>query len=124
MDIAIRLDELTKYYGKQLGVADLNLEVKSGEVFGYLGPNGAGKTTTIRILLDLIRPTRGKATVLGLDSQADSLLLRRSVGAFRDHGCKGVSLTVTGVNQGAISLYERIGFRTIRKFNAFVWETS
>ncbi len=80
MDIAIRLDGLSKYYGKQLGVADLNLEVKSGEVFGYLGPNGAGKTTTIRILLDLIRPTRGKATVLGLDSQADSLLLRRSVG--------------------------------------------
>jgi ribosomal protein S18 acetylase RimI-like enzyme len=51
-------------------------------------------------------------------------LLRRSIGTFRNHGCKGVSLTVTGVNQGAISLYERIGFRTIRKFNAFVWETS
>ncbi len=51
-------------------------------------------------------------------------LLRRSLGSFRNHGCEGVSLTVTGVNQGAISLYERIGFRTIRKFNAFVWETS
>ena len=80
METAIRLERLTKYYGKHLWVADLNLEVKSGEVFGYLGPNGAGKTTTIRMLLDLIRPTQGKATVLGLDAQADSLAVRRSVG--------------------------------------------
>ena len=80
METAIRLERLTKYYGKHLGVADLNLEVKSGEVFGYLGPNGAGKTTTIRMLLDLIRPTQGKATVLGLDARADSLAVRRSVG--------------------------------------------
>ena len=80
METVIRLEGLTKYYGKQLGVADLNLEVKSGEIFGYLGPNGAGKTTTIRMLLDLIRPTRGKATVLGLDAQADSLAVRRSIG--------------------------------------------
>lgn len=80
METVIRLERLTKYYGKHLGVADLNLEVKSGEIFGYLGPNGAGKTTTIRMLLDLIRPTRGKATVLGLDAQADSLSVRRSIG--------------------------------------------
>ena len=51
-------------------------------------------------------------------------LLRRAIGSFRDHGCEGVSLTVTGVNEGAINLYERMGFRTIRKFNAFVWEAS
>ena len=51
-------------------------------------------------------------------------LLRRSLGSFRNHGCEGVSLTVTGANQGAINLYERAGFRTIRKFNAFVWEAS
>jgi len=80
METVIRLERLTKYYGKHLGVADLNLEVKAGEIFGYLGPNGSGKTTTIRMLLDLIRPTRGKATVLGLDAQADSLAVRRSIG--------------------------------------------
>ena len=51
-------------------------------------------------------------------------LLRRSIGSFRNHGCEGVSLTVTGANQGAINLYERAGFRTIRKFNAFVWQAS
>lgn len=80
METVIHLDGLTKYYGRQLGVAGLDLEVKSGEVFGYLGPNGAGKTTTIRMLLDLIRPTSGKATVLGLDPQKDSLAVRRSIG--------------------------------------------
>ena len=80
METVIRLEGLTKYYGKNLGVADLNLEVKSGEIFGFLGPNGAGKTTTIRLLLDLLRPTSGKTTVLGLDAQADSLAVRRSIG--------------------------------------------
>ena len=73
METVIRLEGLTKYYGKHLGIADLNLEVKAGEIFGYLGPNGAGKTTTIRMLLYLIRPAGGKATVLGLDAQTDSL---------------------------------------------------
>ena len=80
METVIRLEGLTKYYGKQLGIADLNLEVKSGEIFGFLGPNGAGKTTTIRLLLDLLRPTRGTATVLGLDAKAGSLEVRRSIG--------------------------------------------
>lgn len=80
METVIRLEQLSKHYGKHLGVADLDLEVKSGEIFGYLGPNGAGKTTTIRAMLDLIRPTSGRVTVLGLDAQADSLEVRRSVG--------------------------------------------
>jgi ABC-2 type transport system ATP-binding protein len=71
---------LTKYYGKQCGVEDVNLEVKKGEVFGYLGPNGAGKTTTIRTLLDFIRPTRGTATIFGFDSRAGSLETRRRTG--------------------------------------------
>jgi ABC-2 type transport system ATP-binding protein len=76
----IRLEALTKFYGRQRGVVDLDLEVYPGEVFGYLGPNGAGKTTTIRLLLDLIRPTRGRATVLGGDPRADGPRLRREVG--------------------------------------------
>jgi len=71
---------LTKYYGKTLGVADLNLEVKKGEVFGYLGPNGAGKTTTIRTLLDFIHPTRGRATIFGLDTHRDGVKIKKQVG--------------------------------------------
>jgi ABC-2 type transport system ATP-binding protein len=62
---AVQTGGLTKFYGKHRGLEDLDLEIRSGEVFGYLGPNGAGKTTTIRLLLDVIRPTRGWATVLG-----------------------------------------------------------
>jgi len=77
---AIRLERLTKFYGKARGVVDVDLEVQTGEVFGFLGPNGAGKTTTIRTLLDLIRPSSGKATVLGLDSVEASLEIRRRVG--------------------------------------------
>jgi ABC-type multidrug transport system, ATPase component len=71
---------LTKFYGRAPGIIDLDLEVRSGEVFGFLGPNGAGKSTTIRTLLDLLHPTRGTATLFGLDSRAHSLSIRRRTG--------------------------------------------
>ena len=70
----IRIEALTKVYlkglrrKKVLALKELNLAVGEGEVFGFLGPNGAGKSTTIKILCDLIRPTRGKATILGQDT--------------------------------------------------------
>jgi len=78
-EVAIRTHGLTKRYGKARGVEELDLEVHRGEVFGFLGPNGAGKTTTIRVLLDLIRPTVGRAEVVGLDSRRDSMEIRRRV---------------------------------------------
>lgn len=71
---------LTKYYGRQLGIEDVNLDIWEGEVFGFLGPNGAGKSTTIRTLLDEIRPTSGRATILGLDTHGDTVAIRRHVG--------------------------------------------
>ncbi len=80
MDRIICTDNLTKFYGKTHGVLDLNLEVQQGEIFGFLGPNGAGKTTTIRTLLDFIRPTRGSATIFGLDTRRNSLQIRRRIG--------------------------------------------
>ncbi|WP_433242521.1 ATP-binding cassette domain-containing protein [Streptosporangium sp. CA-135522] len=67
MTSVVKTEGLTKFYGGRRGLEDLDLEIRPGEVFGYLGPNGAGKTTTIRLLLDVIRPTRGRATVLGAD---------------------------------------------------------
>jgi len=76
----IKTSGLTKYYGTVRGVEDLNLEVQSGEIFGFLGPNGAGKTTTIRILLDLIRPTRGRAEIFGLDVRTHSVEIRQRLG--------------------------------------------
>lgn len=79
-DLAIKTEGLTKHYGEVKALEDLDLEVKMGEVFGFLGPNGAGKTTTIRTILDLIRPTRGKATIVGLDSHADAVEIRNHIG--------------------------------------------
>ena len=63
---------LSKTYGSQLALRDLDLDVEEGEILGYLGPNGAGKTTTIRLLLGLIAPTAGGATVFGLDVTRDA----------------------------------------------------
>jgi ABC-2 type transport system ATP-binding protein len=79
-ELVINTKKLTKYYGKRLGIEDVNLEVKRGEVFGYLGPNGAGKTTTIRTVLDFIRPTRGSGTIFGLDIRQSSVNIHRRVG--------------------------------------------
>jgi ABC-2 type transport system ATP-binding protein len=79
-DCAVRAEDLTKYYGRQRGVDGLTLEVRAGEVVGFLGPNGSGKTTTIRLLLDFLRPTRGHATVLGLDPRRDKAVLHRQIG--------------------------------------------
>jgi ABC-2 type transport system ATP-binding protein len=79
-EIIISTAKLTKFYGKQLGIEDVDLEVKRGEVFGYLGPNGAGKTTTIRTLLDFIRPTNGSATMFDLDVRENSVELHKRIG--------------------------------------------
>ena len=77
---AIWTEGLTKSFGDVMAVRDLDLEVLRGEVFGFLGPNGAGKSTTIRLLLDQIRPSAGRAEVLGMNSHADSLRVRRCIG--------------------------------------------
>jgi ABC-2 type transport system ATP-binding protein len=79
-ETAIRTTRLTKDYGHGRGLFGLDLEVRCGEILGFLGPNGAGKSTTMRLLLDLIKPTSGSATLLGLDTQAKSLEIRRRVG--------------------------------------------
>ena len=67
---AIRATALSKHYGPVIGLDELDLEVRAGEVFGFLGPNGSGKTTTIRLLLGLLRPTSGRAEVVGIDATA------------------------------------------------------
>ena len=71
---------LTKHYGDVKAVVDLDLAIDAGEVFGFLGPNGSGKTTTIRTMLDLIRPTAGTASILGLDSHRDAVEIRQHIG--------------------------------------------
>ena len=101
MTLVIRTEQLTKYYGRRRGVVDLDLKVERGEVFGFLGPNGAGKTTTIRLLLDLIRPTRGSAEVLGIPTDVDPVAIHAR----------------TGYLPGEFSLYDRFsGGETIEYF--------
>jgi ABC-2 type transport system ATP-binding protein len=76
----IEVNHLTKYYGKARGIIDLSFHVEEGEIFGFIGPNGAGKSTTIRLLLSLIRPTSGSATIFGKDCIEYGPQLRRDIG--------------------------------------------
>ena len=77
---AIKTTKLTKYYGKNRGIIDLDLAVNKGESFGFIGPNGAGKSTTIRTLLGLIAPTGGSAQILGMDVVKDKQAILKKVG--------------------------------------------
>jgi len=79
-DNIIETNDLTVYYGRQRGISDVNLQVRRGEIFGFLGPNGAGKTTAQRVLMDVIRPNRGSATIFGMDCQKQGVEIRRRVG--------------------------------------------
>jgi ABC-2 type transport system ATP-binding protein len=80
----IAFDKLTKQYGAFSAVRDLTFGVESGEVFGFLGPNGAGKTTTIRMLMGILVPSAGRATVDGLDCQTERVEVKRRVGYLPD----------------------------------------
>jgi ABC-2 type transport system ATP-binding protein len=97
----IKTEKLTKSYGSHRGIVDVDLEVNEGEIFGFLGPNGAGKTTTIRTVLDLIRPTSGRAFVFGIESSVDPVAIHRRVGYI----------------PGEFALYDRLtGRQTITYF--------
>jgi ABC-type multidrug transport system ATPase subunit len=97
----IQTETLTKAYGVHRGIIDVDLEVDKGEVFGFLGPNGAGKSTTIRTVLDLIRPTSGRALVFGIESTVDPVAIHRRVGYL----------------PGEFSLYDRLtGAQTLEYF--------
>ena len=91
--IAIRTQGLSKRYGDTDALRDLDLELSEGEVVGYLGPNGAGKTTTIRLLLGLIRPTRGRAEIFGLDCQSQAVAAHRRLAYVAGEASLWPSLT-------------------------------
>lgn len=76
----IEVNHLTKYYGKARGIVDVSFHVDEGEIFGFIGPNGAGKSTTIRLLLSLIYPTSGSATIFGRDCIRYGPALRQQIG--------------------------------------------
>ncbi len=76
----IEVNHLTKYYGKARGIIDVSFHVDEGEIFGFIGPNGAGKSTTIRLLLSLIYPTSGSATIFGKDCIQYGPVIRQQIG--------------------------------------------
>jgi len=75
--IVVSTNGLSKSYGKVMALKSLDLAIPKHSIFGFLGPNGAGKTTTIKLLLGLIRPTGGSATVFGYDINRESVEIRR-----------------------------------------------
>lgn len=76
----IKLNKLTKSYGINRGIIDVNLSIEKGDFFGFIGPNGAGKSTTIRTLLGLIKPTTGEATIFGKDIEKDKIEILKMIG--------------------------------------------
>ncbi|HUT24941.1 MAG TPA: ABC transporter ATP-binding protein [Sumerlaeia bacterium] len=82
---AIEIENLRKCYGDVVAVRDLTIDVAQGEIFTYLGPNGAGKTTTIKILAGLLKPTAGRARIMGHDIQTEPVEAKRAIGYIPDH---------------------------------------
>ena len=103
--LAVQARGLTRDFGAVRAVDGLDLEIPSGQVFGFLGPNGAGKTTTIRLLLGLLEPTAGSARVLGFDTLRDAEEVRRRAGALLEHA----------------GLYERLSAEDNLEFYGRVW---
>ncbi|MGD0121261.1 MAG: ABC transporter ATP-binding protein [Candidatus Limnocylindrales bacterium] len=131
MTAVIRIEKLTKFYGSHRGIVEVDLAVEKGEVFGFLGPNGAGKTTTIRLLLDLIRPSSGKAYVFDIESSADPVAIHRRIGylpgefALYDRLTGSQTLEYFGNLRGGIdpayqaSLIERFDLDPSRRFREY-----
>ncbi len=131
MTAVIQTEKLTKWYGRHRGVLDVDLEIQAGEVFGFLGPNGAGKTTTIRLLLDHIRPTSGRATVFGVETTVDPVAIHRRVGylpgefTLYDRLTGGQTVEYFGNLRGGVdrayqaSLIERLDLDPSRRFKEY-----
>ncbi|MBS7287486.1 MAG: ABC transporter ATP-binding protein [Candidatus Freyarchaeota archaeon] len=103
---AVKTFNLTKFYGFRVGVENLNLEVLSGETFGFLGPNGSGKTTTVRLLNCIIRPTSGGAKVGGYDILSESEVVKR----------------ITGLLPEVPGVYERLTAREFLEFMGSLYD--
>jgi ABC-2 type transport system ATP-binding protein len=131
MSTVIQTEKLTKSYGTHRGIVEVDLQVEQGEIFGFLGPNGAGKTTTIRTMLDLIRPTSGRALVFGIESSADPIAIHRRVGyvpgefALYDRLSGGQTLEYFANLRGGVdrayqaSLIERFELDPSRRFREY-----
>lgn len=101
----IRLESVTKRYGKVTAVHPLDLHVRRGELFGFLGPNGAGKTTTIRMIVGVLRPTAGRVLIAGHDLAREPEAAKRHIGYIPDRPF----------------LYDKLTGREFLRFVAGLW---
>lgn len=103
----IEIKNLSKYYGKQMGIEDVSFSVEEGEIFGFIGPNGAGKTTTIRSLLALIHPTAGSATIFGKDCVNEAAEIAGVVGYLPSEAYYYEKMKVRELLKYAADLYQK-----------------
>ena len=103
----IEVNKLTKYYGKARGIVDVSFHVDEGEIFGFIGPNGAGKSTTIRLLLSLIYPSSGSATIFGKDCIEYGPELRQDIGYLPSEVFYYERMKVIDLLKYSASFYEK-----------------
>jgi len=119
-DPIIFLNNLSRSYGKARGIDHISLEINEGEVFGFIGPNGAGKSTTIRILLNLIFPDSGSASIMGMDVIRDTKKIKQHIGYIPSEAVEYPSMYVRdflaycsrfyGINNGEQRIRELTGW--------------
>ncbi len=131
MSTIIQTNQLTKSYGRNRGIIDVTFAIQEGEVFGFLGPNGAGKTTTMRVLMGLLRPSGGSATIGGLDCWQQSTAVKKLIGYLPgefsfDPGLRGSQIIEYlghlrgGVDQAYVrALVERLGLDPNKRFREY-----
>jgi ABC-2 type transport system ATP-binding protein len=125
----IRLEAVTKRYGRFIAVQPLDLHVRRGELFGFLGPNGAGKTTTMRMVVGVLRPSSGTIHVAGRDMLRDAIAAKRYIGYIPDRPSLYEKLTgaeflrfVCGLWGGATAEAERRGHELLDAFDLLRWK--
>ncbi len=121
----IKTEQLTKRYQNHLAVADLCLDVRAGEIYGFLGPNGAGKTTTIHMLLGLIRPTSGRLLVFGEEIGPGDFAFKQQIGVVAEEPAESSQMSGWELVRFFARLYgvERPGPRMEELFHELdLWE--
>lgn len=115
----IEMQEVSKSFGDQIAVDQLNLNVSKGEIFGFLGPNGAGKTTSIRMLTGIIPPSKGVIKIQGVDIQKDPIHCKRMMGYIPDRPYVYEKLKGWEFVEFSMLLYENLNEESIRLANEY-----
>jgi len=116
----LRLEGLSKRYGRLVALAGVSLEVAPGEIFGFLGPNGAGKTTTIKIITGLMRPSEGKVYIAGIDITSEPVKAKRLIGYIPETPFLYQKLTGREFLSFICSIYEIDKAEATRRMQYFI----